>query len=146
MNVENIEFDQSQMRSDPFKCFINRRLQTFPILETFTCRTQLLFLHREIVIFCPCLMPETYADMVECDSVTNGSILVVLELNFLQLKLNNGAFLHCYVYVFSYQLHFHLLFLETLLLFINILPGSPYYQEYGDPGPYFTWNMGTRGP
>ena len=67
MNVENIEFDQSQMRSDLLKCFINRRLQPFPILETFTCRTQLLFPHREIAIFCHCLMPETYADMVECD-------------------------------------------------------------------------------
>ena len=30
--------------------------------------------------------------------VTNGSILVVLELKFLQLKLNNGAVLHCYFY------------------------------------------------
>ena len=64
--VPDLEFDQSKMRSHLLKCLTDRRLLPFPTLEKCGFRPK-HFPYREIEVYCICLMPETYDDMVECE-------------------------------------------------------------------------------
>ena len=66
-NVQEIEFDQAQMRGHLVKCFTKKKMLPFPTLDVRRPRRS-LFPGREIELLCFCLMPETYDDMIECDN------------------------------------------------------------------------------
>ena len=66
-DLKNVEFDQSQMRSHLLDCLRKKELVRFPTKEKCGHRSR-HFPYREIELFCSCLMPETYGDMVQCDS------------------------------------------------------------------------------
>jgi len=64
--LEEVEFDQSQMRQHLLICFKERRFSAFPTKRKSGSRSR-HFPYREIELYCTCLMPETYRDsMIEC--------------------------------------------------------------------------------
>ena len=65
--VPDLEFDQEKMRSHLLKCLTNRRLVPFPTLEKRGFRHN-HFPYLDITVFCTCLMPETYDDMIQCEN------------------------------------------------------------------------------
>ena len=65
--VPDLEFDQAKMRSHLLKCLTNRRLVPFPTLEKRGFRHN-HFPYLDITVFCTCLMPETYDDMIQCEN------------------------------------------------------------------------------
>ena len=65
-NVEELEFDQVRMREHLIKCFTQKRMLPFPTIQRCHPRKS-YFPTREIELYCVCLMPDTYGDMVECD-------------------------------------------------------------------------------
>lgn len=68
-NVENLEFDQAQMRDHLMKCFSRKRMFPFPILDK-DCTRHNFFRARDIELYCECLMPD-YGDMIGCDKCDN---------------------------------------------------------------------------
>ena len=65
--LEEVEFDQSQMRQHLLICFKERRFSAFPTKWKSGSRSR-HFPYREIELYCTCLMPETYRDsMIECE-------------------------------------------------------------------------------
>ena len=65
-NLEGIEFDQPKMRAHLLQCFRKKVLLRFPTVKKCSGRSK-HFPYREIELFCTCLMPDTYGDMVQCD-------------------------------------------------------------------------------
>ena len=68
-DLQNIVFDQMRMRSHLLACFEKKKLTSFPN-EKRKAREEkyLYFPMQEIELYCTCLMPETYGDMVQCDA------------------------------------------------------------------------------
>jgi len=65
--LEEVEFDQSQMRQHLLICFKERRFSAFPTKQKSGSRSR-HFPYREIELYCTCLMPETYREsMIECE-------------------------------------------------------------------------------
>ena len=65
-DVLSLEFDQSAMRNHLIKCFSKKLLTPFPTLDKLNTRGY-HFPYRQIELYCDCLMPESYGDMVACD-------------------------------------------------------------------------------
>ena len=65
-DLKYMEFDQPQMRAHLLQCFRKKELVRFPTVKMCGGRSN-HFPYREIELFCTCLMPETYGDMVQCD-------------------------------------------------------------------------------
>ena len=65
--VPDLEFVQAKMQSHLLKCLTNRRLVPFPTLEKRGFRHN-HFPYLDITVFCTCLMPETYDDMIQCEN------------------------------------------------------------------------------
>ena len=71
-NLEDIEFDQCQMRDHLLDCLKKRNFSHFPTKLKCGYWSK-HFPYREIELFCTCLMPETYGEMmIECDDVSHG--------------------------------------------------------------------------
>ena len=68
------------MRSHLLKCLTKGHLLPFPTLEKHSFRHN-HFPYLEFEVFCNCLMPETYGDMVQCDECEqfNGSTWTALD-------------------------------------------------------------------
>ena len=66
-DAAGLNFDQSKMRQHLLKCFQRKTMMPFPQTKAGP-RYQTYFPHMEIELFCTCQMPETYDDMVECDT------------------------------------------------------------------------------
>ena len=64
--VMHIEFDQTQMRSHLLQCFRNKELVRFPTIRKCSQRNN-HFPYRDVEVFCSCLMPESYGNMIQCD-------------------------------------------------------------------------------
>lgn len=64
--IKDIEFDQPRMRDHLLDCFRKKELTRFPTIKKCSMRFN-HFPYREIELYCSCLMPETYGDMVQCD-------------------------------------------------------------------------------
>ena len=64
-------FEQPLMRSHLFRCFLQKKLEPFPHRAVSTLPIHLsigpIFSYKQIELFCTCLMPETFDDMVACD-------------------------------------------------------------------------------
>ena len=65
-DVEHLEFDQTQMRNYLLQCFRKRELVRFPTIRKRSRRNN-HFPYQEVEVFCSCLMPESYGDMIQCD-------------------------------------------------------------------------------
>lgn len=79
-SVDELEFDQAQMREHLIKCFTKKRMLPFPTVEECSAREN-YFPHRVIELFCVCLMPETYGDMIECDNCSKWFHLKCMNLS-----------------------------------------------------------------
>ena len=66
-DAAGLNFDQSKMRQHLLKCFQRKTMMPFPQTKAGP-HYQTYFPHMEIELFCTCQMPETYDDMVECDT------------------------------------------------------------------------------
>ena len=68
-DIKKITFDQPKMRCHLLECFAKKKLTRFPLAEQKTAKkwNYLHFPTQEIELYCSCLMPETYGDMVQCD-------------------------------------------------------------------------------
>ena len=64
--IEDIEFNQYEMREHIVNCFSNGRFTPFPTVSSKSPRLN-NFPGREIELHCTCGMPEIFDDMVECD-------------------------------------------------------------------------------
>ena len=68
--VGELDFDQAKMRSHVIKCFSQKKMLPFPIIESKYCtsiKRHMFFPGRQIELFCECRMPETYDNMIQCD-------------------------------------------------------------------------------
>ena len=66
-NLEDIEFNQSQMRDHLLDCLKKRNFSHFPTKLKCGYRSK-HFPYREIELFCTCLMPEAHEEMmIECE-------------------------------------------------------------------------------
>ena len=66
-NLEDIEFDQCQMSDHLLECLKKRKFSYFPTKLKCGYRS-MHFPYREIELFCTCLMPEMYGEMmIECE-------------------------------------------------------------------------------
>ena len=68
-DVKHLEFDQTRMRNHLLQCFRKKKkkeLVRFPTIRKCSRRNN-YFPYREIEVFCSCLMPESYGDMIQCD-------------------------------------------------------------------------------
>ena len=65
-DVKVLEFDQPQIRAHLLNCFRKKELTRILTIKKCTGRSN-HFPHQEIELYCSCLMPETYGDMVQCD-------------------------------------------------------------------------------
>ena len=61
--LEEIEFDQATMRDHLLKCYTTRNFTSFPTKNSNIIAAQPIM---NINVFCSCLMPDTYGDMVQC--------------------------------------------------------------------------------
>ena len=66
-DVMNLEFDQTQMRSHLLQCFRKKELVHFPTTRKHSWRNN-HFPYREVEVFCSCQMPDSYGDMIQCDT------------------------------------------------------------------------------
>ena len=66
-DVKNLEFDQTQMRSHLLQCFRKKELVRFPTTRKRSWRNN-HFPYREVEVFCSCQMPDSYGDMIQCDT------------------------------------------------------------------------------
>ena len=66
VHLEHLEFDQTRMRNHLLQCFRKRELVQFPTIRKCSRRNN-HFPYREVEVFCSCLMPESYGDMIQCD-------------------------------------------------------------------------------
>ena len=65
-DLENIIFEQSSMRQHLLTCFSEQKFEPFPCREIVPSPSP----HKQpnlIKLYCTCLMPETYDDMIACD-------------------------------------------------------------------------------
>ena len=69
-NVGEIEFQQEEMRSHLSKCLRKKTFSPFPKLGERGHRIN-YFPCRILELYCDCLMPETYGNMVECEHCFN---------------------------------------------------------------------------
>ena len=69
-NVGEIEFQQEEMRSHLSKCLWKKTFSPFPKLGERGHRDN-YFLCWILELYCNCLMPETYGNMVECEHCFN---------------------------------------------------------------------------
>ena len=65
-DVAKLNFDQAEMRHHLQQCF--QKKQMMPFLQSKNGNHNRYFPGREIELFCSCQMPETYDDMIECDT------------------------------------------------------------------------------
>ena len=66
-DVSKLNFDQAQMRQHLLKCFQKKEMLPFP--QTIAGpHHRTYFPGYAIEVYCSCRMPETYDDMVECDT------------------------------------------------------------------------------
>ncbi len=65
-NISLLEFDQLKMRSHLLKCLQEQIFTPFPVLDTRSKRPEKVNI-KDIYVYCVCLMPDTYGDMVQCD-------------------------------------------------------------------------------
>ena len=70
-DLETVLFTQSEMRSHLIKCFHRKYLEPFPHKKVKSIPKEYLgdfhFFCTQLELFCYCMMPETFDDMVECE-------------------------------------------------------------------------------
>ena len=66
-DVSKLNFDQAQMRQHLLKCFQKKEMLPFPQTKAGP-HHRTYFPGYAIEVYCSCRMPETYDDMVECDT------------------------------------------------------------------------------
>ena len=64
-DVKHLEFDQTRMRNHLLHCFRKKEFVRFPTIRKCSRRKN-QFSYREVQVFCICLMPESYGDMIQC--------------------------------------------------------------------------------
>ena len=62
-----LQFQQERMRDHLLQCFKKKKLTSFPHTILAKQRKQDAFPYHEIEVFCDCIMPEVYDDMVQCE-------------------------------------------------------------------------------
>ena len=65
--VSDLEFNQLKMRSHLFKCLAARNFTPFPILDECSKEQRKLCI-QNISVYCTCLMPDTFGDMIQCET------------------------------------------------------------------------------
>ena len=94
--VGELDFDQAKMRSHVIKCFSQKKMLPFPIIESKYCtsiKRHMFFPGRQIELFCECRMPETYDNMIQCDQCCTS--LAVPPLRLERKGLGNVAYTTC---------------------------------------------------
>lgn len=71
-DLKKLIFHQDAMRQHLIKCFLDKKLEPFPHKKVAVTPKGLTLAgsylpFRQIDLFCTCLMPDTYGDMVACD-------------------------------------------------------------------------------
>ena len=69
------------MRNHLMKCFSKKLLTPFPTLDKLSTRGY-HFPYRQIELYCACLMPENYGDMVACDEIEQSTMSCLHTLKF----------------------------------------------------------------
>ena len=64
--VGDITFDQSKMRNHLLQCFKTRKLTPFPTVDKKARKRAESYFEVKVDVFCTCMMPDTYGDMVQC--------------------------------------------------------------------------------
>ena len=66
--LADIRFEQSRMRQHLLRCFQKRKLEGFPQQQKTGVTLKSRLRIQEIRLYCTCRMPDTVADMVQCDN------------------------------------------------------------------------------
>ena len=92
-DVSKLNFDQAQMRHHLLKCFQKKEMMPFPQSKKGDHNNY--FPGREIELFCSCQMPETYDDMIQCDTCEDWYHLKCVGLKEFPLKLEQWNCKQC---------------------------------------------------
>ena len=87
--VGELDFDQAKMRSHVIKCFSQKKMLPFPIIESTYCtsiKRHMFFPGRQIELFCECRMPETYDNMIQCDQCCTWFHIKCMNLHAMYSK------------------------------------------------------------
>ena len=120
-NISGFQFDQLKMRRHLMKCLRKQNFTPFPILDKQSkipkkVRTE------KIDVYCTCLMPDTYGDMVQCENCHKWfHIKCVGRLHFPTAMTNGHALLVCETEIFIQPFSFPFLDCE----FISPPPPPP---------------------
>ena len=66
-NISGLQFDQLKMRHHLMKCLRKQKFTPFPILDK-QSKIPKKVCTEKIYVYCKCLMPDTYGDMVQCEN------------------------------------------------------------------------------
>ena len=66
-NTSGLQFDQLKMRHHLMKCLRKQKFTPFPILDK-QSKIPKKVCTEKIDVYCTCLMPDTYGDMVQCEN------------------------------------------------------------------------------
>ena len=88
------EFDQAMMRGHLLKCFMSRIFTPFPTIEISELR-MIKPLSLEISIYCTCMMPDTFDDMVQCGTCRKWYHITCIGLSKLPDAKEEWNCSHC---------------------------------------------------
>ena len=93
--IGELTFDQSKMRKHLLECFEAGILTPFPIVEKKATKQAESCFKEKIEVFCTCMMPETYGDMVQCCTCQKWYHLKCSDTQiYFRLKKRNGIAFH----------------------------------------------------